>query len=75
MAQNRTYSYPYRLKRLAVVDFRFQLEFILDSSALLRRGLAHMASRSLAAVFVYSSIGGYLRVYRYRFINLMDLPD
>jgi hypothetical protein len=40
MVQNRTYCYQHRSMRLPVVDFRFQLEFILDNSVLVRRGMA-----------------------------------
>jgi hypothetical protein len=32
-SQNRTYRYQHRAKRLPALDLRFQLEFILDSSA------------------------------------------
>jgi hypothetical protein len=39
MAQNRTYGYQHRAQPLPVVAFRFEREFILDSSALLRRGI------------------------------------
>ena len=39
LAQNRTYRYQHRSKRIPVVDFRFQLEFILDSCASSRRGV------------------------------------
>ena len=38
MAQNRTYRYKHRSKRLPIVDFRFELEFILDSCVLKRYG-------------------------------------